>query len=173
MNLSDTVKASSPRQISSVREASEELGVSERTIYRMIRSGKLVREKRRVGNVNNVSVSICHNDTNEIKVSESNVSKMSIMSDTMSGSSLEILKTSLIEKDTQIEQLLAQQRELNQTIQRLQEQMFELARLVLSQNTAASIRSAESPVTQEREKGADWRRWLSLFRPSEEKNQKK
>jgi len=95
------------------------------------------------------------------------------LSDKVTIASLEMLTTSLRDKDAQIEQLIVNQREMNQTIQKLQEQMFELARLVLAQNAIAPTRPPEPAVTQERGKNAVWPRWLSLFRPSAVKNQKK
>src|SRR5260221_480135 len=158
MNPSGMEKSDPPLPISSVREAADEMGVSERTIYRMLRSGRLVREKSRVRsirNVNNVSDIHCQNDNDEIHNHTSVMSKTSIMSDKMTLSILEMLTTSLRDKDDQIEQLIVNQREMNQTIQRLQEQMFELARLVLSQNAAVPVRAPEPTPVQEPEKSAD------------------
>jgi excisionase family DNA binding protein len=170
MNILGTEKSTLPRQISSVREAADELGVSERTIYRMLRSGKLFRLKGRGRNVENVSDIFCQNDATSANRSVGNMSKMSDKHDIETWASVELLKTALQEKDAQIDRLIDHQREMNQTIQRLQEQMYELAHLVLSQNTASVQRTPEPSVLPEREKSLDWRRWLTLFRAPQAKN---
>src|SRR5262249_3307192 len=131
MNLPPERNNPEPRQIVSIRETADELGVSERTIYRMLRAGKLVRIKQRVGNVTIVTDNNRQIGRNKIETPVKLASNMSKMSDSVTGVELEMLRAALRDKDSQIEQLIANQREMNQTIQRLQEQMFELARLVL------------------------------------------
>src|SRR5262245_56640882 len=80
-------------------------GVSERTIYRMLRSGRLIRSDRRVGNVKNVSDNTVSNDINQREYFVKVLSKMSDISDRATAASLETLLHSLQEKDAQIEQL--------------------------------------------------------------------
>ena len=55
-----------------------------------------------------------------------------------------LLKQQLQEKDVQIAQLLLAEQEMTQTIKRLQEQMYELAHLVLTHNVAAAQAKAEA-----------------------------
>ena len=169
MNMPSDGNSPAPRQIVSIRETADELGVSERTIYRMLRAGKLVRIKRRVANVNSVSDNQCQSGSTERDHGVNTVSKSSKLSDNSTGRELEMLRAALHDKDAQIEQLIANQREMNQTIQRLQEQMFELARLVLSQSAPSPTRQTGASVPSEKEKPVDWRRWLALFRPGSDK----
>src|ERR1041385_6600476 len=105
MSILNMEPDSSPPQISSVREAASELGVSERTIYRMLRSGRLKRVKTRVSVVRNVSDMQNNNVTERSSIGDNQVSKTSNMSDIMTIQALEIWKAELRQKDAQIEQL--------------------------------------------------------------------
>src|SRR5882757_8539427 len=98
MNSSGIEKSAPTLQITSVREAADEMGVSERTIYRMLRSGRLARDNPRVRNgrnVSNVSDNTCQYDIDEMNNSVSQLSKMSNMSDNSTLTSMEMLTASL------------------------------------------------------------------------------
>ena len=57
---------------------------------------------------------------------------------------VEILQQQVREKDVQIAQMLQAQQEMAQTIRHLQQQMYELAHLVLTHNVAAAQAKAEA-----------------------------
>src|SRR5205085_8106436 len=101
----------------SITEAALRLGVSERTVYRMMRSGKLKRVN--VSDKNGRSVRL------EVSFEEhrgSNVAlNMSDKTDKVTDDRRVELVETIREKDAQIAQLLEQQRELQQNMQRLQE----------------------------------------------------
>jgi len=122
----------------SIGEAARLLGVSERTIYRMLRSGKLVRVSMSDKNVRT-----------QVKVKASTF-KLGAdhggLSDSGSLCPPEDLRRDLQHRDAQIAQLLttqqellATQQELTKTIQRLQDQIFELACLVVRQRPEADV----------------------------------
>lgn len=127
-------------QTFSITEAAHRLGVSERTIYRMLREGKLQRVN--VSDIRTKFVRLkpakSHEIMFELQVKDPrkvghNLDKLS---DRKWLETMESMQRELREKDVQIASLIEQQRELTQTLQRLQDQMFELARLTLSQNAA-------------------------------------
>lgn len=112
----------------SIQEAARQLGVSERTVYRMLKTGKL----RRVGvSVKNVKVVTC---------TENSLSKpcetVSLVSDSSPTVSIYSLRDEIRSKDAQIDRLIENQHELAASLRTLQEQMYELARLALSQKSA-------------------------------------
>jgi len=108
-----------------ISEAARRLNVSERTIYRMLKSGKLTR--RYVSD----NVRLISDEVDKLSSNRGSEASVNIghMSDTMPDS----LRQQLAEKDAQIAELLARQREMSQMLERLQEQLYELTRYVLSQ----------------------------------------
>ena len=134
-----------------VSEAARSLNVSERTVYRMLKSGELEREDgRKITDNGGRNVSVLKREANVV-FSHNNVEIMPNMSDIdgmnktkQAETSSEILKLQIEEKDGQIAQLLSEQKELTRTVQRLQEQMYELAYLVLTHNAAAAQAKAEA-----------------------------
>ena len=134
-----------------VAEAARRLNVSERTVYRMLKSGELER-----GNIAGDADTIGSNMSDmTVKFkrdkSRQNVVKMSELSDMNDADNasdtdgrVDVLQRQVGEKDAQIAQLLTTQQELTRTIQRLQEQMYELAHLVLSHNAVAAQAKAEA-----------------------------
>lgn len=123
----------------SIIEAARRLNVTERTVYRMLKSGRLTRHFE----YDNVRIM-----SDEIEILRSNkTDKVTKNVRHMSDTNQEPLRRQLEEKDTQIAQLLAQQRETSQLLERLQEQLYELTRFVLSQ--------AKTPPAR----GFDWAFW--------------
>ena len=134
-----------------ITEAAIYLKVSERTIYRMIEAGILTRLRGVDKNGKNVTF-VKGKMLDEAEKLSSSVAKMSQVSDNSTSdtsiakegmqtdckSELESLRVELEAKDIQIKHLLATQQELAQSVQRFQEQMYELARLVLQQASPAS-----------------------------------
>ncbi len=129
-----------------ITEAAQRLGVSERTVYRLLRSGKLRRHS--VSDTNDRHVRLIMDEIlisnlkTRLEESKSDLDVSDIVSDNDGQEELKRLREELASKDTQIAELIASQREMMQTIQRLQEQMFELARLVLSHNAANGTAAA-------------------------------
>ena len=131
----------------SITEAALRLGVSERTIYRMLREGKL---HRIVSDKNRRSVRL-YGEWVDVDASHRAVAGEVVsdkLSDNLPGivpdELLKALRQELREKDAQIERLIEQQREMTAALNRLQDQMFELARLTLSQNVV-TVSSAQGP----------------------------
>jgi excisionase family DNA binding protein len=130
-----------------ITEAAQRLGVSERTVYRMLRSGKLKRVISSDEQGKYVRLKVSEKEKTFIALG----ADLSVTSDKTADSRQEDIHKAVREKDAQIAQLLEQQRELQQQIGRLQEQMFELARLVLSQNAAAQANPAAVSVKPSQE----------------------
>jgi|SRR5579871_2950450 len=135
-----------------IREAAGRLGVSERTVYRRLRSGKLRATNLSEIEVSDVSMTVVTSRQISPKEASQNCHSESICDkmsdDTVTTSAMEALRAEIRAKDAQIAKMLEVQHEMAQTVQRLQEQMFELARLVLTQNaakTAAVGGDATSP----------------------------
>lgn len=126
-----------------ITEAARRLNVSERTVYRLMKTGRLTRIYQ-YDNVRLMSDEVAKlNSIRGHNVSDS-VSKVP---ESMPVRSPERLDVQLAEKDAQIAQLLARQKEMSQMLERLQEQLYELTRYVLAQ--------AQKPPTS----GFDWAFW--------------
>lgn len=129
MNRTDT-----SRKIS-ITEAARRLNVSERTVYRMMKSGKIAR--------------IYEYDTvrlmsDEIeKLAQSRAEKQSDIVSLIPSPIDTGVNLQLAAKDAQIAQLLAQQQQMSQMLNRLQEQLHELTRFVLSQTPSPPARGFE------------------------------
>ena len=138
-----------------ITEAAQRLGVSERTIYRMLRSGRLRRVH--LSDRKSTSVRLLSDSLDRIEIDSRNNSSVvtSLMSDNQSDISdvkaMDTLMKELEQKDAQIARLIDSQQEMAQTLRQLQEQMFELARLVLSQQSVALKPAAESEAPVKRE----------------------
>ncbi len=134
-----------------VAEAARRLNVSERTVYRMLKTGELERGNT-ADNTDNCGSNMADMTVKFKRIkSRSNAVSMSHLADMDTAGDAggatnqeETLKRQLEEKDAQIAQLLTTQQELTRAIQRLQEQMYELAHLVLSHNAAAAQAKAEA-----------------------------
>lgn len=122
-----------------ITEAAQRLKVSERTVYRMMKSGKLKRVKLS-DTVRLLASEIEALSANPDEMRPENVRYMSV-------SELETLQKQLSDKDAIIAELLARQREMSVMMERLQEQLYELTRYVLSQ--------AKKPP----ERGFQWAFW--------------
>jgi excisionase family DNA binding protein len=141
----------------SVTEAAQRLGVSERTIYRMLQKGKLQRTKTSDRRTLIVGHDANYKTCTTVEVSDT-------ASDDELTRTIELLRSELALKDAQIADLMAFQKELTQNMNRLQEQMFELARLVLSQNivTVRPTATETAGTTQEQDKSG-LLAWLARF----------
>ncbi|HZT41822.1 MAG TPA: helix-turn-helix domain-containing protein [Chthonomonadaceae bacterium] len=134
----------SARRGLSITEAALRLGVSERTVYRMLREGKL---RRLMSDKSGRNVRL---DEEDVELTNARFAIVrDVLSDNMSdkvpADLLEELRQELREKDEQIARLIEQQREMSVAMQRLQDQMFELARLTLSQNSVTYAPSQSQP----------------------------
>ena len=145
--------------VCSINEAAMRLGVSERTIFRLLKTGELERVEPDVDldgidqkNVNQPNSGIFMSDTINSNRPRSKPKyhslsfKMSDKYDNMTDNNVinKLLYEQITEKDIQISHLLRSQQDMAQTIKRLQEQMFELAHLVLSHSVAAAQAKTES-----------------------------
>ena len=153
-----------------ISEAARKLGISERTVYRMLKTGKMKRVSIPDKNVSDVRVegnreSYTQKVENDVMVAEKNTD---IMTNILTEAIVEGLKEEIREKDVQIAKLLESQREMTQSVQKLQDQMFELARLVLSQNVLKPPPATPSESGESGKKGSkasSKSSWLSFFRP--------
>lgn len=147
--------------VCSVSEAARRLGVSERTIFRLLKSEQLERVKPENDDQSlsasdgiNVKFDIAMSDKKMslFKQMRSEDGKLSVEMSDINGNMTDkdamckFLGNQIREKDIQISQMLRSQQEMAQTIQRLQEQMFELAHLVLTHNVAAAQAKTESEI---------------------------
>ncbi len=155
----------------SVGEAARLLGVSERTVFRLLKTGVLERV-----DVPQTKRTVCLNDScmSDIKADISGKTRLqnsdqrstsnSNDSHNVGNDGIERIKTlveQVQEKDAQIAQLLQTQQEMTQTYTRLQEQMYELAHLVLSHNAAAAQAKAEAELRAHARESTSSRRGLT------------
>lgn len=161
----ENVPDKEPDVVLTIPDAARLLCVSERTIYRMLKSGKLKCVRQRGENEKNrtcVKGNVLNKESQSGTYSAFAVSKLSDKrlpdhraefdsesfvsrkqaaeiapkspySNPDSDPVLSRMRAELNTKDAQISELIAAQRELTQTVQKLQEQLYELARLVLLQ----------------------------------------
>lgn len=145
--------------VCSISEAARRLGVSERTIFRLLKTGVLERVEpgEELNSFKNGSDISSNNDAvmsdiNKFFFSKSKLKfydvsvKMSDKNKILTDNNVNghFLCEQIRQKDIHILHLLRSQQEMAQTIQRLQEQMFELAHLVLTHNAAAAQAKVES-----------------------------
>lgn len=127
--------------------------MSERTVFRLLKTGVLERvdvpPPERVVSFDDSNMSDMKSDKADNMSLRHHLSRVTANSDDShsDGNSrlerTEGLARQVQEKDAQIAQLLQTQQEMTQTYKRLQEQMYELAHLVLSHNAAAAQAEAE------------------------------
>jgi hypothetical protein len=135
----------------SVGEAARRLGVSERTVFRLLKAGRL----ERVGSEDLVA-RCANNDSHmtdkaaQIKRSASRFKSVISLNDSHSMTVMsheehvQLLQQQVREKDVQIAQMLQAQQDMAQTVRHLQQQLYELAHLVLTHNVAAAQAKAEA-----------------------------
>ena len=123
-------------KVERIRQAANTLGISERTVYRRLRSGKIdqlpVVERSR----DTVMSSVSESDVLKLITSQMTpiIAQITCQFD-MTNDNLSILRREIADRDARIRSLLENQQELTHTIQNLQGQIFELARLALIQPT--------------------------------------
>ena len=157
--------------IVSVGEAARRLDVSERTVFRLLKTGALERV--------DVPLNALSVKFNDRLMADMNTDKMMIKGkisphatrlaandvshDADMDAQVQVgeLKRQLEEKDAQIARMLLAQQELTQTNRRLHEQMYEMAHLVLSHNVAAAQARAEAELKAQEQALTDSRRGLS------------
>ena len=132
MKPAPEVAGSTIRRVT-VAEAARLLGVSERTVYRRLKSGHL----RSVTGVSELSDRASLIIEIEIEEQFEMSDTVRQLSDGVSSRELDDLRADLRRKDEQIQCLLDNEKALAQTIQKMQEQLHELARYVLSQHASA------------------------------------
>lgn len=140
-----------------IAEAARRLKVSERTVYRRIKSGKI--QCVNLSDTKSVpKVIISEKKTvSDVKMSDNLVKAQA-------GTSLQemaTLRAELQARDAQIESLIAGQREMNQTIQQLNQQIYELAKFVLA-----------SESEKNEKKAGLWRQWLGKWKPNAQEKSK-
>src|SRR5579871_6131665 len=136
--MRDTTSMSKDETIS-ISEAARRLKVSERTIYRMMKAGKLTRQYE------HDSVRLMSDEVRQFAPLQDH--DLSDYVRQVSDSAPQPLHQQISEKDAQIAQLLAQQREMGQLLDRLQAQLYELTQYVLSH--------AQTPPSR----GFEWAFW--------------
>ena len=140
-------------KIVSIAEAAQLLGVSERTIYRRVKLGQILRV-----NLSDNRVKV------EVFYEEEAVSEPVKVSDIVPESrnaDIALLRAEVQSRDAQIESLIANQREMNQTIQQLNQQIYELARLVFT-----------SESEKNEKKAGKLSQWLNKWKPSPQEKSK-
>lgn len=144
----------------SISEAARILKRSERTIYRMIRSGEIkcvkMSDKRLTNVILNNHLQPVDRDTeadNSVK-----------MSDTKDNRNQELIQQELREKDHQISKLIDNQKEMLVTIHQLQAQVQELSRWIMDHTSEKNIvRVDTSPDLQEtRHPKGLLQRWMKM-----------
>jgi predicted DNA-binding transcriptional regulator YafY len=116
-----------------IAEAARRLGVSERTIYRRLREGKIQRADVSDNRLTNVTISTMFSS----QVTDNLSDNETVLSDKSYEEVLSVLKQEMAEKDRLIANLLDNQRELVQTVNQLQQQLHELAKWVLAQKSGS------------------------------------
>lgn len=158
-------------KVERVRQAASVLGISERTVYRRLRSGKLDQwpaEKRGAGTV---TTSVSDERIVEIVLSQiaPHMDRFSCQND-MTNDNLAALRQELARRDAQIESLLQNQQELTCTIQKLQEQIYELARLALERTAPSGqaerevVQAVSTNAVDNQRGGNTLKRWLRSLR---------
>ncbi|HLV78632.1 MAG TPA: helix-turn-helix domain-containing protein [Chthonomonadaceae bacterium] len=142
----------------SITETAMHLGVSERTVYRRLKEGKLRRsvsdkKGRHVRLILDLSSGTGHSKATDRGVMSDN------MSDRISVAAWEALQQELRAKDEQIAGLIEQRQEMQAALQRLQEQIFELAHLTLSQNAPVGFVRPESSAASSQVRRRGWWSW--------------
>ncbi|MCW3098536.1 MAG: hypothetical protein JWL77_4154 [Chthonomonadaceae bacterium] len=137
-------------KVHQVRQAANMLGISERTVYRRLRSGKLEQLPTESHSTDSV-MSFVSEERMEAILQDRIASKLDKMvcQNDMTNDKLAALRQELAHKDAQIRTLLENQQELTHTIQKLQTQIYELARLALTQPAKAEEKPVETSAENE------------------------
>ena len=120
------------KMIVSVAEAAKQMGVSERTVYRMLKSGELRREtplRKLQETRTHLAISAENKNKIDVSILSKNDDKkvLNEIQDTLTA-----LQNSLKEKDEQISKLIQSHLEMQQSAQKFQEQIVEIVALVMS-----------------------------------------
>lgn len=158
-------------KVQRVRQAANVLGISERTVYRRLRSGKLENLPAETQPAVSVMSNVSEEQIAEVVSSQIKplLDRFACQND-MTNDKLAVLGQQLTERDAQIRTLLENQQELTATIQKLQGQIYELARLALVQSSAQTeviLKNKEEVGKQEpvlAVKEGKVGRWLRILR---------
>ena len=112
-------------KVQRVRQAASTLGISERTVYRRLRSGKLEQLPAESQSVDSVMTFVSEETVQKIVASQitPHIDRIVCQND-MTNDNLANLRQELANRDAQIRSLLENQQELTHTIQKLQAQIF-------------------------------------------------
>jgi hypothetical protein len=133
-------------KVQQVRQAASVMGISERTVYRRLRSGRLDQLPTETPVADSV-MTVVNDATIAELISaqiEPHLHKMVCQND-MTNDKLSALSQELVNRDVQIRTLLENQKELTLTIQKLQAQIYELARLALTQAPKSDDQTPGAP----------------------------
>ena len=156
----DVDSGSNDPDIVTVGEAARRLGVSERTVFRLLKTGELERVDSVFMSAKNGKDDRHDAGSKQRRYKASAISSTH-MTDTKHSNDGHALAEQVKQKDAQIAELVRQQQEMTVTIRRLQEQMYELAHLVLSHNAAAAQARAEAELRLQEQASAVSRRGLA------------
>lgn len=151
-------------KVQRVRNAADTLGISERTVYRRLRAGTI----EALSDITKPTDTVMTNDMADglvelLRTQDTELRKQLECQNDMTIDKLSCLWQNLSERDAQIRVLLQNQQELTLTIQNLQEQIYELARLALTQTVRAEEHALALPVRPEQipaQKAVGLRGWL-------------
>ena len=121
---------------STIAEAAKMLGVSNRTVYRRLKKGKLTRVKKGDTWIDIMSLSMPEllvDQINDHPISIKLTELSDTKSDTLDISADNATKTELGQRDETIARLSAENQALRETVRQLQGQMYDLARQTVAQ----------------------------------------
>jgi len=121
---------------STIAEAAKMLGVSNRTVYRRLKKGKLTRVKKGDTWIDIMSLSMPEllvDQINDHPISIKLTELSDTKSDTIDISADNATKTELGQRDETIARLSAENQALRETVRQLQGQMYDLARQTVTQ----------------------------------------
>ena len=150
-----------PDENLSVTEAAQRLGVSERTVYRMMKAGKLPSVSRgKTGPRTRTTLT----QSRPLPPNQP-VESLSKMSDNTTFTRLEKeivgLREELKRKESQIGQLIQSNLETQVSLNKIQEQMIEMARLILSKSDLSQSPTTLTNVTKTYERqNSPWARFF-------------
>ena len=145
----DTMLSKNLTEPISIPEAARRLRMSERTIYRMIKSGKLDSVKMSDNSMTKVILSPTYLSQSYTNISDNTVN----LSDIKTEWEWDTLKKELHEKDEHIRKLIDNQTDLIATIHQLQGQVHELSRWILDHTSEKKPDSLETSSVSQVNKG--------------------
>ncbi len=157
-------KADEDKKVERVRVAAEMLGISERTVYRRLRSGRLSALPAPVHTTDNDMTDVSKSEPiDKYAVQMQGMQDLLMSLTVMTNDMILPLQLAVKTRDEQISALLDDQRKLRESLENLQGQVYELARLALSQTVPATMVAVgddeKTPDKMPQEGKSVWR-WL-------------